>query len=36
MAGTDPVAELDARFSGEGATATAWGEARERFAGAEI
>ena len=34
--GTDPVAELDARFSSEGATATAWEEARERFARAEI
>ena len=36
MPGTHPVAELDARFSSEGATATAWDEARERFAGAEI
>ncbi len=36
MAGTDPVAELDARFSSEGASPTAWKQARERFAGAEI
>jgi hypothetical protein len=36
MAGKDPLTELDARFSSEGATATAWEEARGRFARAEI
>ncbi len=36
MAGNDPEAELDARFSSEGAVPTGWAQARERFAGAEV
>lgn len=36
MAGRDPVAELDARYSSEGATPTTWDEARERFVAADI
>jgi uncharacterized pyridoxamine 5'-phosphate oxidase family protein len=32
----EPVAELDARFSSEGATPTPWGEARERLEAAEV
>jgi nitroimidazol reductase NimA-like FMN-containing flavoprotein (pyridoxamine 5'-phosphate oxidase superfamily) len=36
MAGREPVGELDARFSSDGAAATAWGEARALLEGAEI
>jgi hypothetical protein len=36
MAGKDPVAVLDPRFSGEGAAPTAWPEARRRLADAEV
>jgi nitroimidazol reductase NimA-like FMN-containing flavoprotein (pyridoxamine 5'-phosphate oxidase superfamily) len=36
MAGTQPVAELDARFSGEGATPTAWERGRQHLEGAEV
>jgi nitroimidazol reductase NimA-like FMN-containing flavoprotein (pyridoxamine 5'-phosphate oxidase superfamily) len=32
----EPAAELDARFSGEGATATAWVEGRRQLEAAEI
>ena len=35
MTSTEPVAELDARFSSEGATATPWSEAQARLEGAE-
>jgi general stress protein 26 len=33
---TDPVAELDRRFSSEGATARAWSEAERQLEGAEV
>lgn len=36
MAGREPVAELDARFSGEGAIPTDWAEARGRLVDAEV
>ena len=36
MARTEPVAELDARFSGDDATATEWAKARERLSVAEV
>jgi hypothetical protein len=36
MAGKEPVAELDARFSSEGATPTGWTEARGRLEDAEV
>lgn len=36
MAIVDPVGELDARYSGEGAVATDWAEARRRFAQAQV
>jgi hypothetical protein len=36
MAATDPVTELDARFSSDDATATRWDEGRRRLAGAEV
>jgi hypothetical protein len=36
MADAPPTGELDARFSSEGATATPWEEARDRFAGAQV
>jgi nitroimidazol reductase NimA-like FMN-containing flavoprotein (pyridoxamine 5'-phosphate oxidase superfamily) len=36
MAAMDPVADVDARFSSEGATPTEWSEARERLREAEI
>jgi nitroimidazol reductase NimA-like FMN-containing flavoprotein (pyridoxamine 5'-phosphate oxidase superfamily) len=36
MSGATPAGELDARYSSEGATATPWEEARDRFAGAEV
>ena len=36
MTGTMPAGELDARYSSEGAAATAWEEARDRVAGAEV
>lgn len=36
MAAKEPVAELDARFSSDEATATGWAEARRRLAEAEL
>ena len=36
MAGTEPVAELDPRYSSEGVSATPWAEARGRLAAAEV
>jgi nitroimidazol reductase NimA-like FMN-containing flavoprotein (pyridoxamine 5'-phosphate oxidase superfamily) len=36
MAGTEPAVELDARFSSDTATATAWAQARERLEAAEV
>ena len=36
MAVSAPVAELDARFSSEGATPTQWREARRRLEAAEV
>jgi hypothetical protein len=36
MARTEPVAELDARYSSESAAATGWAEARGRLAEAQI
>lgn len=36
MAGREPVTELDARFSSEGAQPTAWPEARRQLRDAEI
>jgi len=36
MAGREPVAELDARYSSDGATPTAWAEARGRLDDAEV
>lgn len=36
MAGKEPVAELDARFSSDGATRTGWAEARRRLEDAEV
>ena len=36
MARTEPVTELDARFSSEGATPTGWSQAREGLEGAEV
>ena len=36
MAATDPVTELDARYSDEGATATAWSDARRRLEDAKL
>ena len=36
MTGAMPAGELDARYSSEGAAATAWEGARDRFAGAEV
>lgn len=36
MAGKEPVAELDARFSSEGATPTMWAEAGGRLEDAEV
>lgn len=36
MAERSPEAELDARYSSEGAAPTEWAQARERFAAAEI
>ena len=36
MTGTAPVAELDARFSAEGATATPWTTGRQHLADAEL
>jgi hypothetical protein len=36
MAETSPAAELDGRYSSEGAAPTQWARARERFAGAEV
>jgi hypothetical protein len=36
MAARDPVTELDARFSSEDATATAWAEGRRSLEGADV
>lgn len=36
MSGAMPAGELDARYSSEGATATAWEEARDRVAAADV
>jgi general stress protein 26 len=36
MAGKEPVAELDARYSSDGATPTAWAQARRRLEEAEV
>jgi general stress protein 26 len=36
MAGKEPVAALDARFSSDGATPTAWAEARGRLEDAQV
>jgi nitroimidazol reductase NimA-like FMN-containing flavoprotein (pyridoxamine 5'-phosphate oxidase superfamily) len=36
MAGNEPVAELDPRYSDDGATAPEWAEARERLESAEL
>ena len=36
MAGTDPVTELDERYSSEGASATGWGQARGRLEDAQL
>jgi general stress protein 26 len=36
MPDTEPVTDLDARFSSEGATPTGWAEARERLEAAEV
>ncbi len=36
MAGKDPAAELDARFSSDGATPTGWAQAREHLRDAEV
>jgi general stress protein 26 len=36
MVQTEPTAELDARFSSEGARPTAWPEARKQLEGAEL
>jgi nitroimidazol reductase NimA-like FMN-containing flavoprotein (pyridoxamine 5'-phosphate oxidase superfamily) len=36
MAGNKPVAELDPRYSDEGATAPEWAEARKRLENAEL
>jgi hypothetical protein len=36
MAGKEPVAELDGRFSSEGAKATQWTQARGRLADAQV
>ena len=36
MENAKPVAELDARFSSDGATAMAWEEGRKRLRGAEV
>src|SRR5437762_5483736 len=36
MASTEPVAELDPRYSSEGVSATPWAEARGRLAAAEV
>jgi general stress protein 26 len=36
MGDTQPVGELDARFSSAGATATEWAQARDRFDRAEV
>ncbi len=36
MAGKEPVAEPDARFSDDGATPTGWTQARERLLDAEV
>lgn len=36
MAGREPVAELDARYSSDGATATDWAQARGRLEDAEV
>jgi nitroimidazol reductase NimA-like FMN-containing flavoprotein (pyridoxamine 5'-phosphate oxidase superfamily) len=36
MAGKEPVTELDARFSSDGATPTAWAQARRRLEEAEV
>ncbi len=36
MAGKEPVAEQDARFSSDGATPTDWAEARRRLEDAEV
>jgi nitroimidazol reductase NimA-like FMN-containing flavoprotein (pyridoxamine 5'-phosphate oxidase superfamily) len=36
MSGGIHAGELDARYSSEGATATPWEQARDRFAGAEV
>ena len=36
MAGKDPVTELDARYSSDGATPTGWAEARRRLEEAEV
>ena len=36
MAAKDPVTELDARYSDEGATATAWSDARRRLEDAKL
>lgn len=36
MAGRQPVAELDARYSSDSATATDWEQARGRLEGAEV
>ncbi len=36
MAGSEPVTELDARYSGEDATPTGWAEAQGRLADAQV
>ena len=36
MSGAMPAGELDARYSSDGATATAWEEARDRLAEADV
>lgn len=36
MATTDPVAELDARYSAEGVTPPMWSDARDRLHGADL
>jgi general stress protein 26 len=36
MAGSEPVTELDARYSSENATPTDWADAQERLAAAEV
>jgi hypothetical protein len=36
MPGIEPVAELDARYSSEGAGPTEWAQARKRLEAAEV